>query len=165
MDAVPALLLLLAGVLLGAGACWVLLSLRFRVVAADAAKAATDATVTLRADAAAVRAERTGLLQRVHDLGAQYDQACVQLRRAEADAASAAASLRAEREAVVGREQLLCREHDIGRFRESPCGPLTVSSQVNSVTRASAASATARTLRLIFGSDSSPTSRPSRSGL
>jgi len=109
MDAVPALLLLLAGVLVGSGACWVLLTLRFRVAAADAAKAATDATVTLRADAAAVRAERAGLLQRLADLGAQHDQACAQLRRAEADAASASASLRAEREAAAGREQLLAR--------------------------------------------------------
>ena len=88
MDAVPAMLLL-AGVLVGAGACWVLLSLRFRAAAADAARAATDATVTLRADAAAVRAERTSLLQRLTDLGAAHDQALAQLRRAEAEAASA----------------------------------------------------------------------------
>jgi DNA recombination protein RmuC len=112
MDAVPALLLLLAGVLVGAAACWVLLSLRFRAAAADAARAATDATVTLLADAAAVRAERAGLVQRLNDLGAQHDQACAQLRRAEADAASAAAALRAEREAAAGREQLLARRDE-----------------------------------------------------
>ena len=37
MDAVPAPLLLLVGALVGAGACWLLLSLRFRAAAADAA--------------------------------------------------------------------------------------------------------------------------------
>ena len=111
MDAVPALLLL-AGVLVGAGGCWVLLSLRFRAAAADAARAATDATVTLRADAAAVRAERTGLLQRLTDLAAAHDQALAQLRRAEAEAASATAALRAERQGAAGREQLLTRRDE-----------------------------------------------------
>jgi DNA recombination protein RmuC len=111
MDAVPAMLLL-AGVLVGAGACWVLLSLRFRAAAADAARAATDATVTLRADAAAVRAERTSLLQRLTDLGAAHDQALAQLRRAEAEAASATAALRAERQGAAGREQLLARRDE-----------------------------------------------------
>ena len=89
-----------------------LLSLRFRAAAADAARAATDATVTLRADAAAVRAERTGLLQRLTDLGAAHDQALAQLRRAEAEAASATAALRAERQGAAGREQLLARRDE-----------------------------------------------------
>lgn len=111
MDAVPALLLL-AGVLVGAGACWVLLSLRYRAAAAEAARAAADATVTLRADAAAVRAERAGLLQRLADLGAVHDQASAQLRHAEAEAASATAALRAERQGAAGREQLLARRDE-----------------------------------------------------
>jgi DNA recombination protein RmuC len=109
MDAVPAVLFLLAGVLVGAGACWVLLTARFRVAAADAARAATSATVSLRADVAALRAERTSLLQRLDDLAAQHEQASARLRRAEAEAASAAAALQAERDAAAGREQLLAR--------------------------------------------------------
>jgi DNA recombination protein RmuC len=109
MDAVPAALLVLVGVLVGAGACWVLLTSRFRVAAADAARAATDASVTLRADAAAVRAERTGLLERLDELGEQHELACQRLRRAEADAAATSAALHAEREAAAGREHLLAR--------------------------------------------------------
>jgi DNA recombination protein RmuC len=109
MDVLPAVVLLLVGAFVGAGVCWVLLSARFRVAAADAAKAATSATVTLRADAAAARAERTGLLQRLDELGLQHDQACERLRRAESAAAAATAALQAERDAAVGREQLLAR--------------------------------------------------------
>ena len=109
MDALPAVLLLLVGALVGAGVCWVLLSTRFRVATAEAGKAATAATVTLRADAAAARAERTGLLQRLDELGVQHDQACERLRRAESAAASATAALHAERDAAIGREQLLAR--------------------------------------------------------
>ncbi|MDT7581158.1 MAG: recombination protein RmuC [Pseudonocardiales bacterium] len=109
MDVLPAALLLIVGALVGAGVCWVLLSARFRVAAADAARAATSATVTLRADAAAARAERTGLLQRLDELGIQHDEACERLRRAESAAASATAALQAERDAAVGREQLLTR--------------------------------------------------------
>jgi DNA recombination protein RmuC len=109
MDALPAVVLLLVGVLVGAGVCWVLLTSRFRVAAADAARAATDATVSLRADAAGLRAERAGLLQRLDELGEQHEQTCQRLRRAEADATAAAAALQAEREAAAGREQLLAR--------------------------------------------------------
>jgi DNA recombination protein RmuC len=109
MDALPAVLLLLAGVLVGAGACWVLLTARFRVAAAGAAQAATTATVTLRADVAALRAERAGLVRRLDDLTAQHEQACAHLRRAESDASAATAALQAEREAATGREQLLTR--------------------------------------------------------
>src|SRR4051794_32087174 len=105
MDVLPAGLLLLAGALLAGGACGALLPARSRVAAADAAKAATAAPVTLRADAAAARAERTGLLQRLDELGVQHDQACERLRRAEASAAAATAALQAERDAAVSREQ------------------------------------------------------------
>jgi DNA recombination protein RmuC len=109
MDALPALLLLLAGALVGAGICWVLLTSRFRVAAAEAARAATDSAVTLRADAAAVRAERAGLLERLDELAARHEQACQRLRRAEAEAAAATAALHSERQAAVGRENLLAR--------------------------------------------------------
>ena len=109
MDTTAALLLLLAGVLLGAGACWVLLTARFRVAAAAAERAAMAATVTLRSDAAGLRAERTGLLQRLDELGLQHEQTCERLRRAESAAASATAALHAERDGAAGREQLLAR--------------------------------------------------------
>jgi DNA recombination protein RmuC len=109
MDVVPALALLVIGVLLGAGGCWFWLTSRFRVAAAEAARAATDATVNLRAEAAAVRAERTALLRRVDELAAAHAEAAERLRRAEAEAATATAALCAEREAAADRERLLTR--------------------------------------------------------
>jgi DNA recombination protein RmuC len=112
VDLVTAFAVLLVGLALGAAAAWALASVRARAHAAEAAQAPTSATVTLRADAAAARAERTGLLQRLDDLVAQHEQACDRLRRAEAEAASATASLRAEREAAVGREQMLARRDE-----------------------------------------------------
>jgi DNA recombination protein RmuC len=109
VDIVTALAVLLVGLAIGAAAAWAVASFRGRATAAEAAQAATAATVTLRADAAAARAERAGLLQRLDDLGAQHDQACARLRRAESEAASAAAALQAERDAAGAREQLLAR--------------------------------------------------------
>jgi DNA recombination protein RmuC len=87
----------------------VLLSARFRVAAADAARAAATATAALRAEAAAARAERSGLQKRVDELSLQHEETCARLRRADSDAAGANAALRAEREAATGREQLLAR--------------------------------------------------------
>ena len=76
-------------------------------------RAATVATVTLRADAAAVRAERTGLLQRLDRAGrSRTTRRASALRRAEAEAASATAALQAEREGAAGREQLLARRDE-----------------------------------------------------
>jgi DNA recombination protein RmuC len=109
MDAIDAALLLLAGVLVGAGGCWVLLTARFRVAAAEADRAATSAAVTLRTDAAAARAERGGLQRRLDELTTQHDEACARLRHADAEAAAATAALHAERAAQAGREHLLAR--------------------------------------------------------
>jgi DNA recombination protein RmuC len=109
MDVVAALALLLVGVVLGAAACWFWLTSRFRVAAADAARAATDTTMNLRAEVAASRAERTGLLRRVDELTAAHAEVAARLRRAEAEAATATAALRAEREAAADRERLLTR--------------------------------------------------------
>src|SRR5690349_360120 len=100
MDVVPALALLVIGVLLGGGACWFWLTSRFRVAAAEAARAATDATVNLRAEAAAIRAERASLLRRVEELSGTHAEAVDRLRRAEAEAAAATSALRAERDAA-----------------------------------------------------------------
>lgn len=116
MDVTTAAVLLVLGALVGAAVGGTVLTARFRAAAADAARAATSATVTLRADAAALRAERTGLLQRLDDLTARHEQAGERLRRAEADAAAAAAALRSEREAAAGREELLARrDHELAQ--------------------------------------------------
>jgi DNA recombination protein RmuC len=109
VDIAAVLAVLLVGLAFGAAAAWALASVRARADAAEAAQAATAGTVTLRADAAAARAERAGLLERLDDLGAQHEQACTRLRRAESEAASATAALHAERDAAIAREQLLAR--------------------------------------------------------
>ena len=72
-------------------------------------RAAADASAMARADAAGLRAERAGLLERVDELAEQHDRAVQRLRRAESEAAAAQAALRSEREAGAQREQLLLR--------------------------------------------------------
>src|SRR5918992_690357 len=88
---------------LGAGAVWFVVTTRARLSAAEAAKAAADATSMLRADAAGLRAERAGLVARLEELGATHDRAIERLRQAEAEAAAATAALRSEREAGAQR--------------------------------------------------------------
>ncbi|MEJ3653749.1 DNA recombination protein RmuC [Actinomycetes bacterium KLBMP 9759] len=106
--AVSVLLIGLAvGLALGAGVTWVLASSRARAAAADAARAAAEASAMLRSDAAGVRAERASLLERLDALGEAHSSAVERLRRAESEAAAAAAALRSEREAAVHREALL----------------------------------------------------------
>ncbi|MGQ0575290.1 MAG: DNA recombination protein RmuC [Pseudonocardia sp.] len=100
---------LLAGLAAGAGAVWLFLSSRHRVATADTARAAAEAGAMLRSDAAALRAERAGLLERVEDLAGECDQARERARRAESEAASATAALAGERDAAVRREELLTR--------------------------------------------------------
>lgn len=100
---------LLVGVALGSGVVWLLLAARSRVAAAEAGRAVADASAMARADAAGLRAERTGLLERLRTLGEQHDVAAERLRRAESAAAAAAAALRGEQEAGAQREQLLVR--------------------------------------------------------
>jgi DNA recombination protein RmuC len=103
------LLGILVGAALGAGVAWGLISARARVQAADAARAAADASATARATTAGLRAERTGLLERIDELAEQHERATQRLRRAESDAAAAHAALTSEREAGAHREQLLMR--------------------------------------------------------
>src|SRR5690606_15131869 len=79
----------IVGAVLGAGAAWLVLSTRTRASAAEAAKAAADATAMLRADAAGLRAERAGLVQRLDELTETYERTVERLRKAEADAAAA----------------------------------------------------------------------------
>ncbi|HVL84288.1 MAG TPA: DNA recombination protein RmuC [Pseudonocardia sp.] len=100
---------LLAGLAAGTGLSRLLLAARARVAAAEAARSASEGAARLRADAAALRAERDGLLDRVDELGEQCEQAVARSRRAESEAAAAAAALRSEREAATAREQLLTR--------------------------------------------------------
>ncbi|GAA1396997.1 hypothetical protein GCM10009613_48990 [Pseudonocardia kongjuensis] len=99
---------LLAGSLFGAAiACavtWLLAAARFRAEAAEAARAAANTAATTRADAAGLRAERTGLLERIEELHESLDEATVRARRAESEAAGATAALHAEREARVQAE-------------------------------------------------------------
>jgi DNA recombination protein RmuC len=105
MDVAALLTGLLAGLALGVAGTWLLLTARARVRAAEAAREAADASVMARADAAALRGERTRLVQRVDELTAELERA----RRAEADLAAATAALHAEREAAAQREELLTR--------------------------------------------------------
>jgi DNA recombination protein RmuC len=100
---------MIVGAALGAGAVWFLLTSRARLSAAEAARATSDATAMLRADAAGLRAERAGLVQRLDELTATHDVVVDRLRRAEAESAAAAAALRSEREAGAQREALLTR--------------------------------------------------------
>jgi len=100
---------LVVGLALGAGATWALVTARARTTVAEAARAAADASAMLRADAAGVRAERAGLLERLSALDEAHDRAVEQLRGAESAAAGTAATLRTEREAAAQREQLLTR--------------------------------------------------------
>ncbi|MCY7343098.1 MAG: DNA recombination protein RmuC [Pseudonocardia sp.] len=97
------------GLALGGGATWARGRARARPRVALAARAAGDASAMLRADAAGVRAERAGLLERLSALDEAHDRTVEQLRGAESAAAGTAATLRTEREAAAQREQLLTR--------------------------------------------------------
>ncbi len=100
---------LLAGLTLGAGAAWLFLSSRHRVATAEAARQVADTSAGVRAEVAGLRAERAGLLERVDELTERTQQLADRSRRAESDAAAAAAALGSEREASAAREQLLTR--------------------------------------------------------
>jgi DNA recombination protein RmuC len=100
---------LVVGLALGAGAAWLVLGLQLRAKASDTAREVAERSAILRADAAGLRAERAGLLERLEDLGESHDRAVERLRRAESEAAAAMAGLRSEREAAAHREELLTR--------------------------------------------------------
>ncbi|MEQ3551604.1 DNA recombination protein RmuC [Pseudonocardia nematodicida] len=99
---------LLTGTVLGAAVAavvtWLLATARFRAEAAEAARVAANTAATTRADAAGLRAERTGLLERIEELHESLDEASTRARRAESDAAGASAALHAERQARVETE-------------------------------------------------------------
>ncbi|TCK26564.1 DNA recombination protein RmuC [Pseudonocardia endophytica] len=100
---------LLTGVVLGAGAAWLVASARYRAELAEAARSAANTSATTRADAAGLRAERTGLLERIEDLHEQLERATERARRGESEAAANGAALHAEREARAERERALSR--------------------------------------------------------
>ncbi|WP_245585534.1 DNA recombination protein RmuC [Pseudonocardia asaccharolytica] len=116
MDLVAGVNMLLIGLLIGlavgTGLAWLLLSARHRAATAEAARRVADVSASARADAAGLRAERAGLLERIEDLSEQVEQATERLRRAESDAAAAAAALRSQREAGAAREELLTRRDE-----------------------------------------------------
>ncbi|MFC5993916.1 DNA recombination protein RmuC [Pseudonocardia hispaniensis] len=116
MDLVAGLNMLLIGLLIGlavgTGLAWLLLSARHRAATAEAAQRVADVSASARADAAALRAERTGLLERIEDLSEQVERATERLRRAESEAAASAAALRTERDASAAREELLTRRDE-----------------------------------------------------
>jgi DNA recombination protein RmuC len=99
----------IVGAALGAAAAWLLVASRSRVAAAEGARVAADASARLRSEAAGLRAERAGLLERLDQLGEAHDRAVERLRRAESDAAAAKAALQSEREAGAQREAMLTR--------------------------------------------------------
>lgn len=94
----------LLGAALAAALTWLLAAARFRAEAAEAARSAANTSATTRADAAGLRAERTGLLERIEELHESLDDATARARRAESEAAGATAALRAEREARTATE-------------------------------------------------------------
>jgi DNA recombination protein RmuC len=93
MDVVAAGVVLLVGVLVGTAACWLVLAARHRAAAAEAARAAGDATVTLRADAAAARAalhaEREAAAERERLLTRRDSELTQAFRALSADALAA----------------------------------------------------------------------------
>jgi len=90
---VAAGVVLLVGVLVGAAACWLVLAARHRAAAAEAARAAGDATVTLRTDAAAaraaLRAEREAAAERERLLTRRDSELTQAFRALSADALAA----------------------------------------------------------------------------
>ncbi len=109
VDLTSVLFGLLIGVVLGAGAAWLVASARYRAEVAEAARSAANTSATTRADAAGLRAERTGLLERIEDLHEQLERATERARRGESEAASYGAALHAEREARQERDAALSR--------------------------------------------------------
>ena len=93
MDVVAAGVVLLVGVLVGAAACWLVLAARHRAAAAEAARAAGDATITLRADTAAaraaLRAEREAAAERERLLTRRDSELTQAFRALSADALAA----------------------------------------------------------------------------
>jgi DNA recombination protein RmuC len=112
MDTVSVSVLLIGvvvGAVLGAGVAWFLVTARYRQASAEAARAASDASAMLRVDAAGLRAERTGLLKQLHELGETHERTIERLRQAEAEVAAKEAALSSERTASAQREELLTR--------------------------------------------------------
>src|SRR4051812_13030507 len=107
-NALPLLLAgLLLGLALGGGLAWLLAGARHRVATAEAAHATATASAGARAEAAAFRAERTGLLERIEELHEEVGTATERLRRAESEVSATRAALSSEREAALERERLL----------------------------------------------------------
>ncbi|MFP5023084.1 DNA recombination protein RmuC [Pseudonocardia phyllosphaerae] len=109
MDATSLLLGTLLGAAIAAVVTWLLVSARFRAAAAESERASANTSATARADAAALRAERTGLLERIEDLHEELDRATERGRRAEHEGAASAAALQAERRARGEQEQSFAR--------------------------------------------------------
>ncbi|WP_231974254.1 DNA recombination protein RmuC [Pseudonocardia sp. HH130630-07] len=104
MDALSLLAGTLLGAVIAAAVTWLIAVARFRAESAEAARSAANTAATGRADAAGLRAERTGLLERIEELHESLEDATARARRAESDAAGAAAALNAEREARTAAE-------------------------------------------------------------
>lgn len=104
VDAISLLVGTLLGALVAAAVTWVLAAARFRAEAAEAARAAANTAATTRAESAGLRAERTGLLERIEEMHESLDEATTRARRAESDAAGANAALQAERQARTEAE-------------------------------------------------------------
>jgi DNA recombination protein RmuC len=121
MNAITAVNMLLVGLLVGAaagvGVAWALLSARYRVAAAETARAGADASATARSELAALHVERDSLLRRMNELTEQSANSEHRARRAETEAVGANAALDAERTAAMERERLLA--HRDAQLKES----------------------------------------------
>src|SRR5882757_7990908 len=117
---VTALNMLLIGLLAGAAAgvavAWALLSARYRVAAAEAARARADSSAATRSELAALHVERDSMMRRLNELTEQSALAELRARRAETESVGANAALDAERTAAMERERLLA--HRDNRLKE-----------------------------------------------
>jgi len=118
---VTALNMLLIGLLAGAAAgvavAWALLSARYRVAAAEAARARADSSAATRSELAALHVERDSMMRRLNELTEQSAVAEQRARRAETEAVGANAALDAERTAAMERERVLA--HRDSQLKES----------------------------------------------
>ncbi len=113
MSTVTTLNVLLVGLLVGAGCgallAWMLVTARYRVSAAESARARAEAAAGARSELAGLYVERDSLLRRNNELSEQAASAEARARRAETEVVGSNAALDAERTAAIERETLLAR--------------------------------------------------------
>jgi DNA recombination protein RmuC len=100
---------LLVGSVIGAVLARQLVTARYRVDQAEAARMAAEDSARIRSELAGLYVERDSLLRRINELSEQAATAEGRARRAETEAVGTSAALDAERTAALERETLLAR--------------------------------------------------------